>query len=83
MGPLPTGVRALLINGEPPNSVAIYEQVYPYANSLYLYTLDGKTTPAAKKFIRYALSKNGQRIIQKAGFVPRMITRLERDGLSF
>jgi phosphate transport system substrate-binding protein len=72
MGPLPAGVRAVLINGEPPNSVAIYEQVYPYANSLYLYTLERKTTPAARKFIRYALSKDGQRIITKAGFVPRL-----------
>jgi phosphate transport system substrate-binding protein len=72
MGPLPAAVRALLINGEPPNSVAIYEQVYPYANSLYLYTVQGRETPAAKTFIRYALSKNGQRIIQKAGFVPRL-----------
>ena len=72
MGPLTSGVRSLLINGEPPNSVSIYEQVYPYANSLYLYTLEGKANPAAKKFIRYALSKNGQRIIQKAGFVPRL-----------
>jgi len=72
MGPLPAGVRAVLINGEPPNSVAIYEQVYPYANSLYLYTLERKTSPAARKFIRYALSKDGQRIITKAGFVPRL-----------
>jgi phosphate transport system substrate-binding protein len=72
MGPLPAAVRALLINGEPPNSVAIYEQIYPYANSLYLYTVQGRETPAAKKFIRYTLSKNGQRIIQKAGFVPRL-----------
>lgn len=72
MGPLPAAVRALLIKGEPPNSVAIYEQVYPYANSLYLYTVQGRETPVAKKFIRYALSKNGQRIIQKAGFVPRL-----------
>ena len=72
MGPLPARVRAVLINGEPPNSVAIYEQVYPYANSLYLYTLERKTSPAARKFIRYALSKDGQRIITKAGFVPRL-----------
>ena len=72
MGPLPSGVRATLISGEPANSVSIYEQVYPYANSLYLYTLDRKTSPAAKTFIRYAVSKDGQRIIQKAGFVPRL-----------
>ena len=70
MGPLPTGVRALLINGEAPNSAAIYEQVYPYASSLYLYTLERNATPAAKKFVRYALSKEGRNIMTKAGFVP-------------
>lgn len=80
MGPLPAAVRALLINGEPPNSVAIYEQVYPYANSLYLYTVQGRETPASKKFIRYALSKNGQRIIQKAGFVPRLAAPPSASG---
>lgn len=74
MGPLPDGVRSLLINGEPANSAAIYERVYPYANMLYLYTLERKASPAAKKFIRYVLSKDGQRIIQKAGFVPRLAT---------
>ena len=72
MGPLPSRVRSLLVNGEPANNVAVYEQVYPYANSLYLYTLEGQASPAARKFIRYALSKNGRRIIQKAGFVPRL-----------
>lgn len=72
MGKLPANVRAILINGEPANAVAIYEQVYPYANNLYLYTLEGRATPAAKKFIRYALSKDGQRVIEKAGFVPRL-----------
>ena len=72
MGSLPDGVRALLINGEAPNSAAIYEQVYPYASSLYLYTLERKATPAAKQFIRYVLSKDGQRIMQRAGFVPRL-----------
>jgi len=72
MGPLPAGVRPLLINGEAPNNVAIYEQVYPYANSLYLYTLERKASPDAKTFIRYVLSKDGQRIVEKAGFVPRL-----------
>jgi len=72
MGKLPDTVRALLINGEPANSAAIYEQVYPYANTLYLYTLEGRASPAAKKFIRYVLSKDGQRIIQKTGYVPRL-----------
>jgi phosphate transport system substrate-binding protein len=72
MGPLPKGVRSLLINGQPANGAAIYEQVYPYASALYLYTLEGRETPGAKKFVRHVLSKEGQRIIQNAGFVPRL-----------
>lgn len=72
MGPLPAGARALLINGQPANGAAIYEQVYPYASTLYFYTLEGREKPAAKKFVRYTLSKEGQRVLQKAGFVPRL-----------
>lgn len=72
MGTLPESVRSLLINGQPANGAAIYEQVYPYANALYLYALEKRETPAAKKFIRYVLSKDGQRVVQKAGFVPRL-----------
>ena len=72
MGALPDRARALLINGEPANGAAIYEQVYPYASKLYLYTLEGRSIPAAKKFIRFVLSKEGQRVIQQAGFVPRL-----------
>ena len=72
MGSLPAGVRSLLINGEPANGAAIYERVYPYANMLYLYTIERKASQTAKQFIRYVLSKEGQRIIQKAGFVPRL-----------
>ena len=72
MGLLPDGVRSVLINGQPANGAAVYEQVYPYANKLFFYTLEGRETPSAKKFIRYVLSKDGQRVIQKAGFVPRL-----------
>lgn len=72
MATLPAGVRSLLINGQPANGAAIYEQVYPYANTLYLYTLEGRDKTAAKKFISYVLSKDGQRVLQKAGFVPRL-----------
>jgi len=72
MSALPDGVRALLINGQPANGAAIYEQVYPYASALYLYTREGRETPATKRFVKYVLSKDGQRIMQKAGFVPRL-----------
>ena len=83
MGPLPAGARAVLINGIPGNRTAINQGLYPYARTLYLYTLRGRETPAAKTFIRFVLSRDGQRIIYGAGFVPRMTLRLDRDGLAF
>ena len=69
---LPPGTRTVLINGEPANAMAIYEQVYPYASPLYLYTLEHGTSAAAKKFIHFVQSREGQRIMAKAGFVPRL-----------
>ena len=69
---LPAGTRSVLINGEPANAMAIYEQVYPYASPLYLYTLEHRTSAAAKKFVRFVQSREGQRIMAKAGFVPRL-----------
>jgi phosphate transport system substrate-binding protein len=74
MRSLPAGTRSVLINGEPANAMAIYEQVYPYASPLYLYTLERGTSAAAKKFVRFVQSPEGQRIITKAGFVPRLPT---------
>ncbi len=72
IGPAPSGTRALLINGQPPNPAAIYERVYPYANTLYFYTIARRESPAAEKFIRFVLSREGQRILQKAGYAPRL-----------
>ncbi|MEX1044885.1 MAG: phosphate ABC transporter substrate-binding protein [Chthoniobacterales bacterium] len=83
MGPLPAGTRAVLINGIAPNRTAINQGLYPYARTLYLYTVRGRETPAARQFIRFAQSRDGQRIISNAGFVPRMTLRLDRDGIAF
>ncbi len=83
MGRLPAGTRAVLINGIAPNRTAINQGLYPYARTLYLYSLRGRETPAAKQFIRFVRSREGQRIISNAGFVPRMTLRLDREGLAF
>jgi phosphate transport system substrate-binding protein len=72
MQPLPSGTRGLLINGQPANGAAIYEQVYPYASTLYFYTLAQRETKAARAFTRFVLSREGQRLIQSAGYVPRL-----------
>lgn len=66
------GTRQLLITGQPANTAAIYERVYPYANTLYLYTIARRESPEAKKFVRFVLSRPGQRILQDAGYAPRL-----------
>lgn len=71
MGPLPPGTRALLINGIVGNRAAINAGLYPYARTLYLYTVRGRDNPAARQFIRFVLSREGQHIVQRAGFAPR------------
>lgn len=82
MGPLPKNVRPVLINGIAPNRTAINQGLYPYARTLYLYTIRGQESDAAKKFVRFVQSRDGQRIISSAGFVPRMTLRLDREGLA-
>lgn len=66
------GTRQVLINGQPANTAAIYERVYPYANTLYLYTIARRESPETKKFMRFVLSRPGQRILQDAGYAPRL-----------
>lgn len=72
IGPAPAGARSLLINGQPPNTAAIYERVYPYANTIYFYTVSRRETPPAEKFIKFVLSREGQRILQEQGYAPRL-----------
>lgn len=72
MGALPPGVRTVSVNHQPPNSLAVYERVYPYYRTLYLYTLERRASHDARQFIRFVLSKEGQHILQNAGYAPRM-----------
>jgi len=83
MGMLPDGTRAVFINGIAANRTAINQGLYPYARTLYLYTVRGRETPAARQFIRFVQSREGQRTIGQAGFAPRISLRLDRDGIAF
>lgn len=83
MGPLPRGARSVLINGIPVNRASINQGLYPYARTLYLYGVRGRESAAARRFIRFVQSREGQRIVSDAGFVPRTDLRLDRDGIAF
>lgn len=70
IGAASPGTRALLVNGQAPNTAAIYEGLYPYANRVYFYTVIGRESTGAQRFIRFVLSREGQRIVEKAHYAP-------------
>lgn len=63
-------VRIMAINGvNPTDIVAVKEGKYPLSRSLFL-AIKKKTSPIAKQFIEFALSPQGQQIVQRLGFIP-------------
>ncbi|HVN49087.1 MAG TPA: substrate-binding domain-containing protein [Bacteroidota bacterium] len=55
-----------------PGPSEIYQTLYPFKYSLYLYTAEAKAATGTG-LTAFVLSYNGQRIIQKAGLVPEKI----------
>jgi phosphate transport system substrate-binding protein len=52
-----------------PNSYNVITEKYPISRPLYLYT-NGEPRGVVKEFIDYALSEEGQRIVEETDFVP-------------
>ena len=63
------GIR--LVDGQVayPTREAIRNRTYPMARTLYLVT-NGEAAGAAAEFIRFVLSKQGQAIVEKHGYLP-------------
>jgi len=69
LGYLNRSVKALTVGGVPataPNAVA---KSYPVSRPLYMYT-DGKPAGETARFLKFVLSPAGQKLVEKAGFVP-------------
>lgn len=81
IGSAPSGTRLLLVNGQAPNAAAIYEGLYPYANRIYLYTVVGRENAMAQKFLRFILSREGQQLIEKAGYAPAPRLRMDMGAI--
>jgi phosphate transport system substrate-binding protein len=63
-------VRIIAIDGVNPTDIAaVKADKYPISRSLFL-GVKKVTSPAAKQFIEFALSAQGQQIVQKLGFIP-------------
>jgi len=63
------GIKVIPIDGHSPNEAEIRANQYPYARPTFYYT-NGDPSGEAAKFIEFTLSKEGQAIARKVGFVP-------------
>lgn len=77
------GLRALSINGIPPNDLAVNEGLYPYVRTIWLQAPAKNANPLATRFVRFVRSKAGQAIVRNAGFVPIDLPHLPRDSGAF
>ena len=64
-------VRAVKINGVPATPISVSDDQYLYARLLRFYTNKDRESLAAREFIRYVRSRQGQNVVEEAGFVRR------------
>jgi phosphate transport system substrate-binding protein len=77
------GLHGVLINGIHPSSIAVIEGLYPYARMVRLITRRGQTSSEARAFVRFVQSQEGQNIVERTGFVPRMTSPVNYGGIEF
>ena len=65
------GMKLVSINGIAPNAGAIAFDGYPYIRLVRLFTRSTRQPDDVKAFLRFVNSKEGQRIAESIGFVPR------------
>ena len=69
LGYINKAIKPLTVNGVQATAKTAISKEYPVARHLYMYT-DGQPTGETAKFIKFALSPAGQKLVAKAGFVP-------------
>jgi phosphate transport system substrate-binding protein len=63
------GIKVVSIEGALPSKESVLAKKYPYARPTFFYT-NGEPTGEAAKFIEFVLSDDGQKVVEKVGFVP-------------
>jgi phosphate transport system substrate-binding protein len=62
------GIKTVSIEGVLPSAESVLAKKYPYARPTFYYT-NGEPTGEAARFVEFTLSDDGQRVVQKVGFV--------------
>ncbi|MBK9991698.1 MAG: phosphate ABC transporter substrate-binding protein [Verrucomicrobia bacterium] len=63
------GIKVIPIEGAIPTKESVIAKKYPYARPTFYYT-NGEPSGEAAKFVDFTLSDEGQKIVEKVGFVP-------------
>lgn len=69
-GYLNESVKAVFVNNVEPTIPNGKSGNYPIARKLYMYVNESKLKPAAKSYINFVLSREGQELVKAAGFIP-------------
>ena len=74
LGYIDKSVKALKVNGIEASAKTAISKEYPVARALYMYT-SGKPQGETASYINFVRSAEGQKIVQKTGFVPLSIKK--------
>ena len=64
-----SGIKVLPIDGQMPSQQAVIAKTWPYARPTFYYT-NGEPGGLAKQFVDFTTGPDGQRIVNRVGFVP-------------
>lgn len=64
------GVKILTINGVAPTTETIADGTYPVSGNLYAVYRKGETNENVYKAVDFMLSPEGQKIVEKSGYIP-------------
>jgi len=70
VGYLNRGLRSVTVNDIQPTIENGKSGKYPVARKLYVYVNENKFSEGAKAFIDFILSREGQKLVKKAGYIP-------------
>ena len=63
------GIKVVPIDGTTPDKESVLAKKYPYARPTFYYT-NGEPAGEAAKFIEFTVSDEGQKIVEREGYVP-------------
>ena len=63
------GIHVVSIDGHTPTKEEVLSKKYPYARPTFYYT-NGEPAGEAAKFVEFTLGEEGQKIVEKVGFIP-------------